>query len=214
MAGKTDVRRGAGGRPPADRAGDVEARLLAAATRLFLERGYDGTSCDQVALDAGAGKASIYARYVNKHALFCAVIDNMLERPPVDAESPPETRLRDRLALVGMRVLTDALRPDALALLRLVVSELPRFSNADTRPACLLWQAGAQRVAQTIALRAPDTIERAVAPAEQFIEMVLMAPLMRALLGEPLAPLIEAAPGRIEAAIATLAASGALEDWQ
>ena len=51
------IKRGRGGRPPAGSAGDVEARLLAAATRLFLERGYDGTSCDQVALDARAGKA-------------------------------------------------------------------------------------------------------------------------------------------------------------
>jgi len=214
MTGKTDVRRGAGGRPPADRAGDVEARLLAAATRLFLERGYDGTSCDQVALDAGAGKASIYARYANKHALFCAVIDNMLGRTSIHAELPLEMPLCERLAAVGMLVLHDALRPDALALLRLVVSELPRFSSTDTRPAQLLWQAGVQRVAQTIALRAPDAIERAVALAEQFTEMVLMPPLMRALLGEPAAPLREAAPGRIEVAIATLAASGALQDWQ
>ncbi|GGC25007.1 TetR/AcrR family transcriptional regulator [Pseudoduganella buxea] len=213
MAGETAPRKGRGGRPPASRAGDVEARLLAAATRLFLERGYDGTSCDQVALDAGAGKASIYARYANKAALFAAVIDRLLTRSFAQDEMESGTDLAARLAAVGMRVLADTLHPDALALLRLVVTELPRFADTDMRPAQLFWQAGVQRVAAAIALQAPETVGQASDAAEQFIELVLMPPLMRALLGEPVALLLAAAPPRIEAAIASLAASGALERW-
>lgn len=212
MAAEVAVKRGRGGRPPADRAGDVEARLLAAATRLFLERGYDGTTCDQVALDAGAGKASIYARYANKGALFSAVIDNMLRRSLGQNDVSAETALPERLRIVGTSVLADALQPDALALLRLVVSELPRFANTEVRAERLFWQAGVQRVAETIALRNPDTVDQAAAAAQQFVEMVLMAPLMRALLGESVAALLEAAPRRIDDAIAGLVASGALKD--
>ncbi|GGY97286.1 TetR/AcrR family transcriptional regulator [Pseudoduganella plicata] len=213
MTAEVAAKRGRGGRPPADRAGDVEARLLAAATRLFLERGYDGTTCDQVALDAGAGKASIYARYANKGALFTAVIDNMLGRPPGQSEVATETPLRERLQTVGMSVLADALHPDALALLRLVVSEMPRFAGTGVHAEQLFWQAGVQRVAGAIAVREPDHATQAVEPAQQFIELVLMAPLMRALLGEPVAPLIESAPGRIDGAIAALEAAGALANW-
>ena len=213
MTGEVAAKRGRGGRPPADRAGDVEARLLAAATHLFLERGYDGTTCDQVALDAGAGKASIYARYANKGALFSAVIENLLGRSFEQNEVAGDTTLHERLRTVGMSVLADTLHPDALALLRLVVSELPRFAGTGVRAEQLFWQAGVQRVAAAIAARAPGAIDQATDPAEQFIEMVLMPPLMRALLGEPAAPLLELAPGRIDAAIAALDAAGALENW-
>lgn len=213
MTGEVAVKRGRGGRPPAARAGDVEARLLAAATRLFLERGYDGTSCDQVALDAGAGKASIYARYANKDALFRAVIDNMLGRSYDKDEVAAELPLRERLAAAGLRVLADALHPDALALLRLVVTGLARFANTEVRVEQLFWQAGVQRVAAAIAGREPARLAEALDPAQQFIELVLMPPLMRALLGEPVAPLMAAAPRRIEAVVATLAASGMLETW-
>jgi AcrR family transcriptional regulator len=213
MTGGIAVKRGRGGRPPAGQAGDVEARLLAAATRLFLERGYDGTSCDQVALDAGAGKASIYARYANKDALFCAVIDNLLARSYERDEVASELPLRERLATVGMRVVADALHPDALALLRLVVTGLARFANTGVRAEQLFWQAAVQRAAAAIAARKPDTIEQAVEPAQQFIELVLMPPLMRALLGEPATTLITSAPRRIDVVIAALATSGALDHW-
>lgn len=213
MAGEVAVKRGRVGRPPAGRGGDVEARLLAAATRLFLERGYDATSCDQVALDAGAGKASIYARYANKGALFSAVIDSMLERSFEQDRMAAEMPLRERLAAVGISILTDALHADALALLRLVVTELPRFTNTGVRAEQLFWNAGVQRVAATIALRAPERSNLAVRPAEQFIEMVLMAPLMRALLGDEVAPLIATVSTRIDVAIEFLSASGALENW-
>lgn len=212
MAGERTGRGGRGGRPPAG-AGDVEARLLAAATRLFLERGYDATSCDQVAFDAGAGKASIYARYANKAALFSAVIDNMLTRSFAQDKVAPETPLQERMAAVGMRVLADALYPDSLALLRLLVAELPRFADSGVHADKLFWQAGVQRVASAIALRAPETVGEAIGPAKQFIELVLMPSLMRALLGEPVTPLMAAAPPRIDAAIALLVASGALEKW-
>lgn len=212
MEGVVQAKRGRGGRPQAGQ-GDVETRLLAAATRLFLARGYDGTSCDQVALDAGAGKASIYARYANKAALFSAVIDRMLARSVGQDNVPAETPLHERLAAVGMRVLADALYPDALALLRLLVAELPRVADASVRADQLFWQAGVRRVATVLALRDPDAAGKAIGPAEQFVELVLAPALMRALLGEPVAPLLAAAPPRIDAAIAMLAASGALEGW-
>ena len=212
MEGAVQVKRGRGGRPAAGQ-GDVETRLLAAATRLFLERGYDGTSCDQVALDAGAGKASIYARYANKAALFAAVIDRMLARSFAQDKVAAETPLDERLAAVGMRVLADALYPDALALLRLLVAELPRLADATVRADQLFWQTGVRRVAHAIALRDPEAAARAVGPAEQFIDLVLSPALMRALLGEPTAPLMTAARPRIDAAIATLRANGALAGW-
>ena len=207
MAEEVQVKRGRGGRPAAGQ-GDVEARLLAAATRLFLERGYDATSCDQVALDARAGKASIYARYANKAALFAAVIDSMLARTAQDDVTAAQS-LDARLAAVGMRVVEDALHADALGLLRLLVANPAIGMRADHA----FWQAGVRRVAQALALRGPGTVDAAMAPAAQFIELVLAPALMRALLGEAATALMAGTPARIAAAIAVLTAGGKLDGW-
>lgn len=206
-------KRGRGGRPPVGRGSDVEERLLAAATKLFLERGYDGTSCDQVALDARAGKASIYSRFANKQALFSAVVDNMLARSFAQDDVAVETPLRDRLAAVGMRVLTDALHPDAVALLRLVVAELPRFANGGLRADQLVWRAGVRRVATAIELSQPERVDDAIGAAEYFIDVAVMPAVMRAMLGEPTEQLLASAPKRIYDAVVALAANGRLKAW-
>src|SRR5215469_1860277 len=62
------------GRPPRERAGEVEARILEAARHLFLEHGLAGTSMEEIATRARAGKPTIYARFPSKEALFTAVV--------------------------------------------------------------------------------------------------------------------------------------------
>src|SRR5690242_21676591 len=44
------------GRPPRDLAGEVEERILDAAAKVFLERGFEGASVDEIADVARAGK--------------------------------------------------------------------------------------------------------------------------------------------------------------
>lgn len=58
------------------------------------------------------------------------------------------------------------------------------------------------------------TADRAIDLAARFIDLVLAPPLMRALLGEAVAPLLASAPARIAAAIAMLRASRALDGWR
>ncbi|KQQ33003.1 hypothetical protein ASF61_13040 [Duganella sp. Leaf126] len=201
------------GRPPADSAGDVTARLLAAASRLFLARGYDGTSCDQVALDAGAGKASIYARYANKAALFSAVIDQLLAGTPAHDAVAAELGLEQRLAAVGMQVVQDALAPDALALLRLLVAELPRLGDG-ARADQLFLQSGVRRVAAVIALHDAGAMAQARVAAQQFLDAVLAPLLLRAMLGEPQHAVLAHAAARVETGIAMLRATGSLARWR
>ncbi len=210
-------KRGTGGRPAAGRKGEVDARLLDAATRLFLTLGFDATSCDQVALDARAGKASIYARYANKGALFAAVIESNLARlfatdEVVHAADGP---LRERMTAACLSVVAQALQPDAVALLRLLVAEAPRLRDMALSADQLRWRMGVGRVADAIAARSsePDAIAQATVPAAQLVDMVLAPALMRAMLGEDEAELMQGAKERIGAAIDFLAASGALDCW-
>ncbi|NHZ41654.1 TetR/AcrR family transcriptional regulator [Massilia aquatica] len=210
-------KRGAGGRPAAGRKGEVDARLLDAATRLFLTLGFDATSCDQVALDARAGKASIYARYANKGALFAAVIESNLARlfAADEVVHAVDSPLRERMTAACLSVVEQALQPDAVALLRLLVAEAPRLQGMALSADQVRWRMGVGRVADAIAARSsePDEIARATVPAAQLIDIVLAPALMRALLGENEAGLMQGAKERIGAAIDFLAARGALDSW-
>jgi AcrR family transcriptional regulator len=66
----------AGARRPAGRArrGATEARLLAAARRLFAERGFDGTSVTEIAREAGVTHALINAYFNGKAGLLYAIV--------------------------------------------------------------------------------------------------------------------------------------------
>lgn len=211
-------RRGAGGRPSLAQRADVDGRLLDAATRLFLTLGYEGTSCDQVALDARAGKASIYARYANKTALMTAVIDYNLKRlfdagaAGLDAAQP----LRERVLDAARTVLDNALQPDAVALLRLIVAETPRLQGAVGEAPAIVRRIGADRLAMAIGarpLRAGGQ-EAARTAAAALIDMVLMPALLRALLGEDPVQLQQTTLGRLAPAVDMLLAGGELDGWE
>ncbi len=62
------------GRPPKELAGEVDTRILDAARKMFLERGFEGASIDEIAEVARSGKATIYARFRDKRALFTEVV--------------------------------------------------------------------------------------------------------------------------------------------
>ena len=61
-----DLKRPRPGRPPKDLAGDVKVRILDAAQRVFLQRGYQSASLDEIAEMAPASKPTIYAHFRGK----------------------------------------------------------------------------------------------------------------------------------------------------
>src|SRR5256885_4718688 len=50
-------------------------RLIATATRLFAEHGYDGTSIEAVLHEADVSRGALYHHFGNKEALFEAVLE-------------------------------------------------------------------------------------------------------------------------------------------
>ncbi|MSR37182.1 MAG: TetR/AcrR family transcriptional regulator [Gemmatimonadetes bacterium] len=72
-------RAGGHGRPPEHAApADTRAALLAAARRLFARRGYDGASIRAITHDAHANLGSVTYHFGSKHALYDAVLDQVL----------------------------------------------------------------------------------------------------------------------------------------
>jgi Bacterial regulatory proteins, tetR family len=55
------------GRPPKEFAGEVEKRILDASSKVFLERGFEGASIDQIAAVARSGKPTICPSPTRRH---------------------------------------------------------------------------------------------------------------------------------------------------
>jgi len=70
--------RAPGGRP---RDPDVDTRTLAAAVRLIARTGVHGWSTDDLATEAGVGKASIYRRWRTKDDVVLATVRHLGTRP-------------------------------------------------------------------------------------------------------------------------------------
>jgi AcrR family transcriptional regulator len=62
-----------------ERAQTTRQRFLTVATRLFAERGYEGTSIEAILEEAGASRGSLYHHFPGKDALFEAVLTRLLE---------------------------------------------------------------------------------------------------------------------------------------
>lgn len=59
----------------AERGAATRDRVLAIATRLFAERGYDDTSIETVLQESGLSRGALYHHYAGKDALFEAVLE-------------------------------------------------------------------------------------------------------------------------------------------
>lgn len=208
-----------GGRPSAAQAGDVDRRILDAAQRLFLAQGFDLTNCEQVVAEAGAGKASLYARYANKQELFTAVIERNVSSLHAHhiAPVPADLGVRERLRSAGTLILDHALRAHVVALMRLVISTAYRLPELAALTNSIGRERGVQVAATAIAgpqAGEPAALARALPAATKFIDLAFVPLQMRALLGDDLGALVAEAPQAIDDAVALLAAGGWLKDFR
>src|SRR5699024_8124945 len=99
-AGPVEVR---AGRPPKELAGEVDARILDAARGVFLQRGFEGASIDEIAEVARSGKRTIYARFRDKRALFTEVVtrDILSRIAEFKADPPVGVTIEERLTSVA-----------------------------------------------------------------------------------------------------------------
>ena len=108
---------------------EKQAAVIAAATRIFLEQGYDSASMDAIARRAGVSKQTIYNRFGSKEALFSAIIcqrcQDMLSALLETGQAHDDTA--KTLSDFASTLLDILLEPSALALHRLIISESARF---------------------------------------------------------------------------------------
>jgi len=180
------------GRPPKELAGEVEERILDASRQVFLERGFEGASIDQIAALARSGKPTIYARFPDKGALFTAMMTReilaRIEQFKFDV--PTEGSIEERLTRAGIGALRWVLGGDRVALMRLAIAEVHRFpelASSVSRSAHDLSSEVAARVLREIVQGDELGTKPALAPqrlpatARSFLNLIVRPILLRAL---------------------------------
>lgn len=151
-------------------------QILTAAQRLFVERGFERTSMEAIREAAEVSKPTLYTHYQNKEALFADVVGNVVssvagewipsvENNNVALNTPQE--LSVALTAFAQHAIAGLMRPEYIALVRLVVAEMPKFPQLGE----IFRTAGPERGLRTFAV----LLENACAHGSANIEDTEMA---------------------------------------
>jgi len=177
------------GRPPRALAEKIEERILDAARRVFVERGFEGASIDQIADVARAGKPTIYARFPGKEALFTAAIERGVDDMHLESYAPTGATLEERLASVGRTMLQRMLTPETVARIRLSIAEARRFPDFASGVGRMARERAREPVVRLLSEAAASgqlSNSSLAATAQHFLDLVVLPLVWRALLGENL----------------------------
>ena len=187
-----DLKRPRLGRPPKDLAGDAKARILDAAQRVFLKRGYQGASLDEIAEVAPASKPTIYAHFDGKEALFEAVVAHVLDGLTNFDGFAPKGTVQDKLASLGTEVV-ERFIDETIGITRATIAEADRVPELSRH----VHEHGRDRAAAAVShvlndathtlsrgSKGPFGAKRRVTTAQIFMDLILLPMIMRALMGE------------------------------
>lgn len=130
---------------PKDR--EKRAAILEAAKRLFPSRGFDATSMEAIAAEAGVSKLTVYSHFKDKEALFFETVCEKCEEqlPHAVFELVPGAPLREQLTRIGRAFFALITSTEAMALHRLMTAQ------PSEKLATLFWEAGPQRLRAEVA---------------------------------------------------------------
>jgi AcrR family transcriptional regulator len=133
---------------------EADGRILAAASSLILMRGFDSMTVDEVASNAGVGKATVYRRWSRKEDLAVAAMEQLYR----DEMPPPDTgTIRGDLMAMFASVLSFVNSPAGIDYVRTTIKESMRDERIAT-----LYREASQRAEQS----AIAVFERAAARGE------------------------------------------------
>ena len=104
-------------------------QILQAARRTFRDRGYEGSSMDVIAAEAKVSKATVYAHFADKPALFAEMVaeycrEQQAALAQIEAANP---RVGEGLNLLARMMMRFLARPEALRFGRMIIGESARF---------------------------------------------------------------------------------------
>jgi AcrR family transcriptional regulator len=125
---------------------DMEKRaaILESAKRLFTEHGFEGTSMDGVAAEAGVSKLTVYSHFGDKDTLFReAVRQRCREMLPDDLyRVSAQGSIRDALLQIALHHARLMTSPESIGVWRAISSDC---RNGSPRLGRMLWEEGPAR---------------------------------------------------------------------
>lgn len=177
------------GRPSNEDAQAIPARIVAAATALFIEAGFEAASMDLIARRARVSKRTLYARFHSKDEVFLAAVEEtgMRRLADLDALKISSRTLGASLAELAGKLVETIIVPDLIAFERIIAAEARRFPQlAEERS-----RRGMDRLRSVVGCvlkkhppfdaMAPDELAR---KAEIFVSMAVLPSLRAALFSD------------------------------
>jgi TetR/AcrR family transcriptional repressor of mexJK operon len=169
-----------------DRPEATRRRILDTAKELFLERGFDGATTEEIARVARVSKATLYKLFPDKDALLMAIVERGHGRVFTSLDRLPSAA-DHRRALIdfALEVLRSATSPAMVQIHRLIISRVPHqpelgdaYRARSIKPAHDALAAALLRLDELGRLRCPDPEPT----AERFLGMVESRVMLRELL--------------------------------
>ncbi|MGH3733193.1 MAG: TetR/AcrR family transcriptional regulator [Acidimicrobiales bacterium] len=175
---------------PPERSVDRRRRKIReAAVQIFLAKGYEGATMEDVAVSAGVSKQTVYKHFADKQSLFADIVlsttDDMNAIVGLIAESLSATSdvARD-LTYLAETFLTALMQPGVLQLRRLVISTADRFPDISSA----WYEMGFERALgalsssfESLSDRQLLAVDDPMAAAEHFVGMLFWIPVNRAM---------------------------------
>ncbi|MFC8900558.1 TetR/AcrR family transcriptional regulator [Streptomyces cinereoruber] len=163
--------------------------ILDAATAVFLDKGYAGTSMDDIAKLAAVSKQTVYKHFADKEKLFAEIVLATTDRldTAIDllADVPTDAAdLEENLTRLARRFLDTLTHPRVIQLRRLIIANADVFPDLGTEWYEKGFERGLARLASTFQRLADEgllRIDDALLAANHFSGLLLWIPVNRAM---------------------------------
>jgi len=168
---------------------DRKRKALLAATEVFLDKGYDCASMDDVAAKGAVSKPTVYKYFSNKERLFAEIVRattcEMDDLVCLVAESMAgKTSIESGLSVLARRFISALMQPRILRLRRLLITNAERFPDIGRS----WYEQGFERVLATLAMSFQGFADRRLLnlndpllAANHFVGMLLWVPMNKAM---------------------------------
>jgi AcrR family transcriptional regulator len=117
-------------------------KIVRSAAKLFLERGYDSVSINEIIAEVGGSKETIYSNFGNKAQLFEAVVQQLCSDVTIRIDTRPIGSLEEQATRAAHSFVSIVLTPQIISFHRLVTSIGREFPAAGR----LFYQTGPETV--------------------------------------------------------------------
>lgn len=97
-------------------------RIVRSAAKLFLEKGYDNVSINDIIDVVGGSKGTIYSNFGSKEKLFEAVVEQMCADVTIHIDSRPTGTVEEQLTRIAHTFVANVVSPPILRFHRLMTS--------------------------------------------------------------------------------------------